>query len=267
MSRKFSAERTSADDAAEKPIRERQLAAYHRSLAYVKANRVLEVGCGEGIGASLLAGKAASVVAVDHSEKALRVARARYGADNIEFRLMKVPPIDFADASFETAVCFQMVEHLDEPGRLVAEIGRVLRNDGTALFATANKAETISDNPYHLHEFSAEEFEELLEAHFGSTEMYGVFGDESFMRYWQNNRKWVSTFMRADIFHLSRHLPRPLKQRLFDTVSRLMRARLMQADPDLCHNIMHENFIFRRNEFTGCLDFFAVCRKEPAPSK
>lgn len=256
-----SAERTPADDAAERPIRERQMAAYHRSLAYVEGRHILEVGCGEGIGASLLARKAVSVVAVDYSEEALQIARRKYGAGNIKFTLMKVPPVNFADMSFDAVVCLQMIEHLENPETLVAEIKRVLRDDALALFATVNKEATISDNPYHLREFSADDFRRLLNTHFDSVEMYGVFGDELFMRYWRSNRKWVNTFMRADILGLSSRLPRSLKQRLFDAASRFMRARLKRGNPEVCQSITHENFIFRQDEFDDCLDFFAVCRK------
>ena len=261
MSPNFSAERTPTNNSSEKPIKERQLAAYYRALSYVEGRRTLEIGCGEGIGASLLADKAASLTALDYSEEALRVARQRYGKSNIDFTLMKVPPIGFPDLSYDAVVCFQMIEHLERPAELVTEISRVLGDGGVALFATVNRDEVITDNPYHLHEFTAREFEQFLRSHFKSVEMCGVFGDESFMRYWQDNRKWATTFLRLDVLNLSGHLPRPLKQRLFDAAARLMRTRLRHRDPSLCSGITHDNFIFRPNEFAGCLDFFAVCRK------
>ncbi len=206
-------------------------------------------------------------MALDYSEEALQIARTKHAAGNIEFTLMKVPPLDFPDKSFDAAVCLQMIEHLEKPETLVAEIKRVLRDDAVALFATVNKEETISDNPYHLHEFSADDFRRLLNTHFGSVVIYGVFGDELFLRYWRSNRKWVNTFMRADILGFSRRLPRGIKQRLFDAASRFMRARLKRGSPELCQSITHENFIFRQDEFDGCLDFFAVCRKSPAVSQ
>ena len=262
MSAKVSAERTPRDVAAEKPIRERQLAAYYKACEYIDECRVLEVGCGEGTGASLLARKACSVVALDYSIEALSAAQAGVDTSNVAFTLMKVPPIGFADMSFDAVVCFQIIEHFEHPEEPVKEIERVLRNSGLALFATVNKEETISDNPYHLHEFTAPEFDKLLRAHFDSVEMYGVFGDELFQRYWQKNRRWVDTFLRADIFGLSSRLPVGLKRRLFDIASRLMRARLNHGDPELCAGITHENFAFKRDEFAGCLDFFAVCRKK-----
>lgn len=257
----YSAERTPAEDAAEKPIRERQLAAYHKALEYVEGRHVLEVGCGEGIGTSILAKRARSIVALDYSEEALRVARAKYATENIEFRQMKVPPLDFDDMSFDAVVCFQMIEHLEKPEDLVGEISRVLRNDALALIATVNKEETISDNPYHIHEFTADEFRSLLEKAFGSVEFFGVHGDEAFMRYWQSNRKWVNGFMRLDVFNLSHRLPPRFKQRVFDAASRLMRISLKRGEPELCNSITHENFLFRRDELATCLDFFAVCRK------
>jgi SAM-dependent methyltransferase len=201
------------------------------------------------------------VTALDYSEAALRVACAQHHRSNIEYTLMKVPPLDLPDHSYDTVVCFQMIEHLEKPAELVAEIKRVLRDDGIALFATVNKEEVITDNPYHLHEFTARGFDELLGDYFEAVEMYGVFGDELFMRYWQNNRRWATTFLRLDVLNLSSRLPRKLKQRLFDAAARLMRTRLKHRDPDLCNQITHDNLIFRLNEFAGSLDFFAVCRQ------
>ncbi len=264
MSAFISAERTPADDAAEKPIRERQMAAYRKALEYIEGRRVLEIGCGEGVGASVLAEKAASVVAVDYSEEALKAARKKHGANHIEFRKMRVPPIEFADSSLDAVVCFQMIEHLEKPEELISEIKRVVREDAPAMLATVNKEETPSPNPYHLHEFTAREFESLLKAHFDSVDIYGVFGDELFMRYWQSNRRWVDNFMRLDVFNLSQRLPQGIRQPLFDMASRLMRTRLKSGDPDLCDSISHANFLFKCDEFGGCLDFFAVCRKASA---
>ncbi len=256
---KISAERTPVANPSEKPIRERQLSAYHRALTLVEGLRVLELGCGEGIGASLLVDKAASIVALDYSQEALDVAKKRYGNPGIQFRRSQVPPIDYPEGSFEAVVCFQMVEHLQNPKELLAEIRRVLTENGVALISTVNKEESISSNPYHLHEFTATEFKNLLEQHFPKVEMYGVFGDEVFTQYWRNNRRWVNNFMRLDVLHLAERLPQHLKVRLFDLSSRLMRNSLRRRNSHLCEGITHKNFLYRLNEYAGCLDFFAVC--------
>lgn len=258
---RFTVERTSTTADAERPIRERQLAAYYKALEHVEGLNVLEIGCGEGLGASILAEKAASVVAVDYSPHALRLARERHAKDNIRFTMMEVPPLDFGDSAFDVVVCFQMIEHLRDPAQLLTEIVRVLDDSGTALIATVNKDETVSDNPYHLHEFTADEFQTLLQRFFGRVTIYGVFGDELFLQYWGKNRKWVRRFMRADLFGISRLLPVPLAQWLFDLGSRLMRVHLKLRNPNLCRTITHRNFVFRPGSFEGCLDFIALCHK------
>ncbi|MBI4830877.1 MAG: class I SAM-dependent methyltransferase, partial [Candidatus Lindowbacteria bacterium] len=239
---------------------------YYKALEYVEGRRTLEIGCGEGVGAGLLASKAASLVAVDYSQDALKVAKSQHDASSVKFVMMKAPPIDFRDASFDAVVCFQMIEHTERPAQIVDEIRRVLRNGGVALIATVNKEEAISNNPYHIHEFSSESFRELLERYFESVETYGVFGDELFMRYWKSNRQWVNTFMRFDVFRLSDRLPEAFKRRLFDVASSLMRASLKRRDPELCRNITHKNFVFHAGRFAGCLDLFAVCRKTASSS-
>ncbi|RJP70725.1 MAG: class I SAM-dependent methyltransferase [Candidatus Abyssobacteria bacterium SURF_17] len=257
----LSAERTAVDNPAERPIRERQLAAYHRALEYAAGRRLLEVGCGEGLGTFLLATRAASVTALDYSRVALEVARKRCESVSVQFLLMEVPPIGFPDSTFEVVVCFQMLEHLAEPNKLIDEIHRVLCKDGIALLATVNKDEIITNNPYHLSEYSPREFEKLLTNHFKTVDLYGVFGDELFAEYWKSNRSWARSFLSLDVFNLSSHLPRPLRQTLFDIISRMMRMSLKRKDPGLCDTITHENFIFRLGDFSGCLDLFAVCRK------
>jgi ubiquinone/menaquinone biosynthesis C-methylase UbiE len=259
----ISAERTSAVADAERPIRERQMAAYREALKHIEGRQVLEIGCGEGIGASVLAEAASAIIAVDYSEDALQLAREEYGSDTIEFRRMRVPPIDCPDSSIDVVVCFQMIEHLERPDLLVEEIARVVRDGGLALIATVNKEETLSDNPYHLHEFTADELKELLERHFDSIDMDGVYGDEQFMKYWINNRRWVNRFMRLDMFNLSSLMPPGIRKWLFDAVSTFMRTRLKSGSPDLCEGITFENFLFKRNEYKGAIDFFAVCHKGP----
>ncbi|GAB4334669.1 MAG: hypothetical protein Kow0099_06840 [Candidatus Abyssubacteria bacterium] len=261
IAKKYSIERTPSENSAEKPMRERQMAAYHKALEYVHGRKVLEIGCGEGIGASILAQEAASIVAIDYSEEALETAHARYGGSNIEFRLMKVPPIHFNDGFFDVVISFQMIEHLEEPDGLVIEMKRTLRDDGTALLATVNKDEMLSNNPYHVHEFTPSEFERFVRKHFAYAELFGVFGDELFMQYWENNRKWVRSVMRADIFNLSARLPLRLRKPVYDVANQLMRVFLKQRDPHLCDRITHRNLIFRPNQLIGSLDFFAVCSK------
>jgi hypothetical protein len=53
--------------------------------------------------------------------------------------------------------------------------------DGVVFVSTPNvltlapKGAPRSDNPWHVHEYRCEEFEQLCRSHFASVEMYGLF--------------------------------------------------------------------------------------------
>lgn len=69
-------------------------------------------------------------------------------------------------------VAFEVIEHLADYRAFVSEAARVLKPDGLFIVSTPNKryyAETRAEtgpNPYHQHEFEAEEFERELRAAF-----------------------------------------------------------------------------------------------------
>ncbi len=61
--------------------------------------------------------------------------------------------MDFADASFDTVLCVQVLEHVFEPIRMVAEIGRVLRPGGAALLLLPQTS-TTHLAPHYYGNFS-----------------------------------------------------------------------------------------------------------------
>jgi ubiquinone/menaquinone biosynthesis C-methylase UbiE len=92
--------------------------------ASVQPASVLEVGAGEGRLAERLlrAGpRPARFVATDIS-----LERVATGLDPLlEFQQASVLELPFADASFDLVVCCEVLEHLDEPERALAEVARV----------------------------------------------------------------------------------------------------------------------------------------------
>src|SRR5581483_408595 len=89
--------------------------------------RVLDLGCRFGALTRAYA-EGNEVTGVDVDREALAEA-AKLG---IETRFADVEePLPFEDASFDVVVAGELVEHLREPERLVAEVRRVLRPRGT----------------------------------------------------------------------------------------------------------------------------------------
>jgi SAM-dependent methyltransferase len=138
--------------------------------------RVLDAACGVGYGAAYLAEHARDVVGVDRNEEAIAYALRRYARPNLSFEVGDVLDLrHHPDASFDVVCSFETIEHLTDPGRLVAEAARVLRPGGIFVCSTPNAGRTESEpeNPFHELELSADDFERLLRAEFAHVELYG----------------------------------------------------------------------------------------------
>jgi len=143
-----------------------------------RRRRVLDAGCGTGYGAAELARAAVQVVGTDLSAEAVAYARRRYGAPNLEFVQADCARLPFRDGSFDLAVSFELIEHLDDWRSFLCELRRVLSPAGQCVISTPNRhtyAETralTGPNPFHRHEFDFEEFREELQAVFPQVALY-----------------------------------------------------------------------------------------------
>ncbi len=96
-------------------------------LGPVHGRRILDVGTGTGRGAFLLASAGASVTGIDASDQMLAIARARAaesGAD-VRFLVGDAHHVEFADRSFDIAVCLRVLMHTPRWRQCVAELCRV----------------------------------------------------------------------------------------------------------------------------------------------
>jgi SAM-dependent methyltransferase len=151
---------------------------YAYASTLVNGKRVLDLACGEGYGAKLLATAATFVVGVDIDENVIRHASEKYACANLEFLkgLMAAVPIA-EDHSFDAIVCFEAIEHVEDHDAVLAEVTRLLKPDGIFVVSTPNKAiyhdESLEDNPFHLKELYFDEFQQLLSQHFRDVQFLG----------------------------------------------------------------------------------------------
>ena len=144
----------------------------------VEGKRVLDLGSGEGFGASILADTAEEVVGVDVDERTVDHARLNWARPHVSFQLGSALDLSaFADGSFDAVVAFEIIEHLNEQERMLAEIWRVLSSDGVLIISTPDRRiyseASGQDNPFHEHELTAEEFSALLETTFTNVAIWG----------------------------------------------------------------------------------------------
>jgi 2-polyprenyl-3-methyl-5-hydroxy-6-metoxy-1,4-benzoquinol methylase len=161
-------------------------------LGHVRPGQdVLDLGCGDGAFAAVIAGAGARVTAADVSAEALRRASERVPQATI-VRLVEGAALPFADDAFDLVWLGETLEHVADVTGLLAETRRVLRWGGTLLVTTPNQPrlgvalEALRGRPLerrldprsdHLRFFTARTLREVLgDAGFKEIRVRGVGG-------------------------------------------------------------------------------------------
>lgn len=251
------AERISSHEQSDHVIFQRHLVAYHQAAQRI-SGQVLEVGCGEGYGISLLAPHATNYHAID--KYATNVDHYAAQFSHVSFAQVSVPPLPFADNSFDYVVTFQVIEHIEDDRVLVAEMMRVLRPGGQLILTTPNIRMSLTRNPWHVREYTVDELRSLLQQYSTHVDMQGVYGNQAVMDYYEQNKQSVRRFTRFDIFGLQYRLPRHILQIPYDMLNRLNRRLLLRNSTALVSNIKVTDYHTAPATDT-CFDLFAIATK------
>jgi len=146
----------------------RHEAAYEFLLPYAEGQTVLDVGCGEGYGTARFADVAHRVIGVDYDAGATTHAARQYPTAGFVRANLAALPV--RSQAVDVLATLQVIEHVWDHTQFVDECRRVLRPHGWLLVTTPNRltfspgAETpdTPTNPFHTHEFTATELQELL---------------------------------------------------------------------------------------------------------
>ncbi|HEV3153719.1 MAG TPA: methyltransferase domain-containing protein [Candidatus Baltobacteraceae bacterium] len=108
----------------------------HHDTAYPAGATVLEAGCGVGAQTVTLARNSpdAAITSIDISPASLAQARrfaAEAGVQNVTFAAADIYHLPFAAESFDHVFACFVLEHLRDPDRALAALGRVLKPGGT----------------------------------------------------------------------------------------------------------------------------------------
>jgi SAM-dependent methyltransferase len=138
------------------------LARYHWAAGLASARRVLDAGCGVGYGSVILAeGGALDVVGVDVAGAVVEAAKAAE-RPGLRFEQADVGSLPYPDDSFDAVVCFEVIEHVEDPEAVLRELARVLAPGGVIAISSPNRDAYVPGNPHHHREFTPEEFAQAL---------------------------------------------------------------------------------------------------------
>lgn len=253
----YTTEITSDQIASDNPIHQRLLRAYYLAKPFVKG-KLLELGCGEGRGIEILGSLVEQYTAIDKIVPIIDRLKLKYPTHRFESG--HFPPIPFPDNSFDSIVTFQVIEHIKDDDLFVREIKRILRPGGIALMTTPNIKMTLTRNPWHIREYTADELTSLCQKYFDDVEMKGVAGNQKVMEYYERNKASVKRFTRFDVLDLQYKLPASLLRIPYDLLNRINRNGLQKEVDELVSSITHEDYpLVEKNDAN--LDLFVILKK------
>lgn len=179
---KASVERLSDDSFALPWVRLSHEERYKFASLFVKNQAVVDCACGSGRSSKMFAdAPAKNVLAYDYNERTLSQASSRYYASNLFYQCCSAYSLPLRESSVDVFISLETIEHLEEDRRFLSEVTRVLKPDSLFICSTPNRSVSnpgISlqgkpDNPFHVREYTADEFRALLSRYFQSIQLYG----------------------------------------------------------------------------------------------
>lgn len=142
---------------------------------------VLDCACGKGYGAYILAGSAASVVAVDLNAKSLATAHSTFKKAHLSYVEWDALDLKRLGKTFDLITAFELIEHIppESTDVFLSGIAGSLKPGGMFLVSTPNHdvvtKSGVSVPEFHINNFKPARLRSALQAHFDEVEMLGQF--------------------------------------------------------------------------------------------
>ena len=138
---------------------------YEFAALFCHGKDVLEVGCGAGYGAAILANRAGHVDAFDYSPEAVEYCKEHYPLANINFFTEDVHAYQVSHDCYDVVVAYEVIEHIHD-GNILLELMKKAMKPFSGMGFVSTPAPVAHGSGFHVHEYDLPEFEELLASHF-----------------------------------------------------------------------------------------------------
>lgn len=210
-----------------------------RQLGPLGQRSILDLSCGTGYGTDYLGSEAGRIVGVDCASDVVVKSRADYPRSNVAFLAMDGCALGFRDASFDCIVSQDTIEHIQNDQRFVFELTRVLKPNGILIIFTPHGKGRgmIPKDPYHVREYTHEEFKALLAPHFSTIRWYGRRQGQRLKAV----ERSMDTVRQLDPVGLRNCVPRPIRHWLGSVISRAQGGPALQdiapGDIEYCEGV------------------------------
>ncbi|MGD2170274.1 MAG: bifunctional 2-polyprenyl-6-hydroxyphenol methylase/3-demethylubiquinol 3-O-methyltransferase UbiG [Chlamydiota bacterium] len=106
---------------------------------FSKSCHILDIGCGAGMLANALAVEQHNVTGIDLSKTSLEVAQKYDRTNSVKYKQASAYDLPFSDQSFDVVTAMDVLEHVEDPFKLIKEGARVLKHGGLFFFHTFNR--------------------------------------------------------------------------------------------------------------------------------
>jgi 2-polyprenyl-3-methyl-5-hydroxy-6-metoxy-1,4-benzoquinol methylase len=216
----------------------RHFCAYKLAKDFAKGKIILDIGCGEGYGADFFADYAKDVLGIDYDKDIINYAKDKYNKENLKFSVLDVKDLSCLGKKFDLVCSFQNIEHIRDTDKFLKDISSLMDEGGLFICSTCNMKDaspckSAPSNKFHIKEYLADEFKDLLETHFKKVEMAGL-----------NRGIALRVCRRLKKIGLFNFLPEKI-----DPVRRFF----AKAESGY--------FFWGKKDLDNCLDFIAFCKK------
>ena len=113
---------------------------YISSRLEIKNKKILDIGCGGGILSEELSKMGAKVTGIDSSKKSINIAKKHAKEQDLEIEYINGSILDASNlGSFDCIICFEMIEHVDDPKKLIEKIGTISQKKSHLFMSTINR--------------------------------------------------------------------------------------------------------------------------------
>jgi len=241
-------------------------AGYRAVIDRLGPGRLLDVGCGQGFESVELVGDGRAVVGVDYSAEATATAATRFGPAGLRVGQMDALALGLAEASFDWACSSHLIEHFEDPEGHVAEVARVLTDDGVAFVLTPNGPADF-ENPFHVHLFEREELSGLLGRHFDHVWLGGLDAVERVKEDFAARRVRAERILALDPLDLRHRIPRRWYVAAYTRLLPLAYRLVARRDAGGTTGITVDDWFVTDRTDDTTLVLFAVCSRPRRPRR
>lgn len=99
---------------------------------------VLDVGCGNGVISRSLGAEGFNVKGIDVSEKTIAKAKSLNKFPNVKFEVISAEQLVADGHKYHAVICSEVLEHLNEPEKLLQVLHQTLHDDGILIVTVPN---------------------------------------------------------------------------------------------------------------------------------